>query len=346
MQSSYSWSQQSSVKENLHAWLGPESPPPPSQQVTISPAAQFAAAMDAAVSSGSSANTATSSVAQNVAAMNQGSQSTTNDPNLQLLILLVERMTGHKISVFDPSQFTTSTTPQLPDPSTAQTPTSAGYGVNYSKVSSYTESEQLTMQASGTINTTDGQQIKFSMSLSMQYQYSQTSSTSIRMGDAVTDPLVINFNGTGAQLSDQRFAFDLNSNGTNVQINAPQPGTGFLVLDKNHDGKINNGSELFGPSTGNGFSELAKYDANHNGWIDQADPVFNQLKVWTKDAAGNNQLNNLSSLGVGAISLQAIATPFDIKNATNQLLGSVQSSSVAVNENGTTDSVQQINLTA
>ena len=346
MQSSSSWSQQSSVTENLHAWVGPESPPPPSQQVTLSPAAQYAAAMDSAVSSALAVGTGASSAAQNVTAMNQGSQNTTSDPNLQFLVMLIEKITGLKVNVFDPSQLSATSTPQLTDPKAAKAPTSAGYGVNYSKVSSYSESQQTTMQASGIIKTTDGKQIKFNLNLNMQYQYSQTSSTSIKMGDAKTDPLVINFNGTGAQLSDQRFSFDLNSNSSKVQINALKPGSGFLVLDKNNDGKVNNGNELFGPSSGNGFSELAKYDSDHNGWIDENDPVFKQLKVWTKDATGNDQLNSLASLGVGAISLQSIATPFDIKSATNQLLGTVRSSSVAVNENGTVGSVQQVDLTA
>jgi hypothetical protein len=158
---------------------------------------------------------------------------------------------------------------------------------------------------------------------------------------------VINFNGSAAQLTDQRFAFDLNSDGsTNQQINFAQPGSGFLALDKNGDGKINNGSELFGPNTGNGYSELAKYDGDHNGWIDGNDAIFNQLKVWTKDASGNDQLSSLASLGIGAISLQAASTPFDIKSAGNQLLGSVVSSSVALNENGSVGSVQQVDLTA
>jgi hypothetical protein len=167
------------------------------------------------------------------------------------------------------------------------------------------------------------------------------------MGDAVrSDPLVINFNGNAAQLSDQRFSFDLNSNGKTEQINSLQPGSGFLVLDKNNDGKVNNGSELFGPATGNGFSELAQYDTNRNGWIDGGDTVFNQLKVWTKNADGSNNLSNIASLGIGAISLQSASTPFDIKTASNKLLGSVLSTSVVINNDGTTGTAQQINLTA
>lgn len=332
MQSSHSLSQQSSVKENLRVWVDPPAPPAPSVQVSISSAGQEKQSGEAA-------------------AINDAIRNAENDPKLRLLMLMIEKLTGQKVKIFDSSELhvadSTSVAAAQQNPQPAPPPR-AGYGVDYSKVESYSESEQTTFQASGTIKTSDGKEIKFNLDLSMQRQYSETSSTSIKMGDAArkTDPLVINFNGTAAQLSDQRFAFDLNSDGNKQQINAPTSGSGFLVLDKNGDGKINNGGELFGPSTGNGFGELAKYDSDHNGWIDENDAIFKQLKVWTKDAAGKDTLSSLSAVGVGAISLNALDTPFDIKTASNQLLGSVRSSSVALNENGSVGSVQQIDLTA
>lgn len=333
MQASHSWSQQSSVRENLRIWVDPPAPPPSnSQQVTISAAAQDKQASEAA-------------------AIDNAMRDVQNDPRMQLIILMIEKLTGQKVKLFDASQLRAALSadvPASPANNHPAPPPRSGFGVDYSKEVSYSESEQTTLQASGVIKTSDGKEIKFSLDLVMQYQYSETSSTSVKLGDAArkTDPLVINFNGTAAQLSEQRFAFDLNSDGKKEQINAPLSGSGFLALDLNGDGKINNGSELFGPGTGNGFSELAKYDSDHNGWIDENDPIFQQLKVWTKNAAGDDKLNSLASLGVGAISLHSIATPFDIKTATNQLLGTIQSSGVSLNENGTVGSVQQIDLTA
>ena len=337
MQSSHTWSQQSSVKETLRMWVdrpAPASPQPASQQITISDAAKQKQASEA---------TATDNAMGNAE----------NDPKLQLLILMIEKMTGHRVKIFNAGdlksiQQASAPATAAPAPASDQPapPAHAGFGVEYDKVASYSESEQTTMQAAGVIKTSDGKEIQFSLDLAMQRQYSETSSTSIRLGDAKkTDPLIINFSGTAAQLSEQRFAFDLNSDGKSEQINSPTSGSGFLALDTNGDCKINNGSELFDPSTGNGFSELAKYDSYHNGWIDENDAIFKQLKVWTKDAAGSDKLSSLAELGVGAISLHSIDTPFDIKTASNQLLGSVQASSVYLNENGTVGSVQQIDLT-
>ena len=335
MQASHDWSQQSSVKETLRIWVdrpAPANPQPASQQVTISDAAKQQQASEAT-------------------AIDAAMRDVQNDPKLQLIILMVEKLTGQKVKVFNASDLQPVQQANIPAPASTSNqpapPPHAGYGVEYSKTASYSESEQTTMQAVGIIKTSDGKEIKFSLNLSMQHQYSETSNTSIRLGDAKkSDPLVINFNGTAAQLSEQRFAFDLNSDGKKEQINSPTSGSGFLALDTNGDGKINNGSELFGPSTGNGFGELAKYDSDHNGWIDENDAVFKQLKVWTKDAAGGDKLSSLAALGVGAISLNSIDTPFDIKTAGNQLLGSVRATGVALNENGSVGSVQQIDLTS
>lgn len=49
-------------------------------------------------------------------------------------------------------------------------------------------------------------------------------------------------------MTSQRFKFDLNADGQNEDINFATNGSGYLALDRNGDGRINNGSELFGAS--------------------------------------------------------------------------------------------------
>jgi hypothetical protein len=107
---------------------------------------------------------------------------------------------------------------------------------------------------------------------------------------------------------------------------------------------VNNGSELFGPNTGNGFSELAKYDEDGNNFIDEADSVYDKLRLWTRDANGNEQLVGLGQKGVGAIYLGHLNTPFEIKDNQQQTLGDIVSSSIYLNENGTTGFIQQLDL--
>lgn len=218
----------------------------------------------------------------------------------------------------------------------------------YDRHESYTEIEQTSFSASGQVRTADGREIAFDLQLSMARAYHEESDISLRLGDAArkTDPLVLNFSGTAAQLTDQRFAFDLNADGRTEQINFVAPGSGFLVFDRNRDGKVNDGRELFGPSTNDGFQELAALDDDRNGWIDENDAAYEQLQVWTRDGEGKDRLQSLADASVGAIALARIATPFDIKNNDNQLLGQIRNSGIFLQENGTAGTIQQIDLTA
>lgn len=72
----------------------------------------------------------------------------------------------------------------------------------------------------------------------------------------------------------------------------------FLALDKNKNGKIDDGDELFGNAESpNGFEALAKYDENHDGYIDENDPIFKQLLLWQdKNGDGISQPNELFTL--------------------------------------------------
>ncbi len=80
----------------------------------------------------------------------------------------------------------------------------------------------------------------------------------------------------------KKLKFDLDGNGKIEEIYFPAKGSGFLAIDLNEDGIINNGFELFGPATANGFEELAKYDEDSNRWIDESNSIFLKLKIWVK----------------------------------------------------------------
>ena len=223
----------------------------------------------------------------------------------------------------------------------------AGYGIEYDQTESVRETESTSFAAGGVIKTADGQEINFKLNLDMSRSYQSEESTSLRAGDAVPvlkDPLVLNFNGSAAELSSTRFSFDLNADGKNEQVATLGANSAYLALDKNGDGTINNGSELFGARTGNGFAELAAYDSDGNGWIDEKDAVYSQLKTWSGGAGGEGSLQGLKAAGVGAIYLGSQATPFSLKSGDNALLGAVKASGVFLNENGSVGSMQQIDL--
>lgn len=267
--------------------------------------------------------------------------------NLYILKKFVEMLTGRKIKVFDASEMQNGSGSQdSSNDQSAQPSGDQGWGVSYESHESHYEQETTAVAAQGIIKTSDGKEINFSLQLLMDREFYQESSESFKAGDAAkkTDPLVINFDGTAAELTDTKFSFDLDSDGSGENISFLRPGSGFLVFDKNHDGTINNGSELFGPSTGNGLSELAAYDQDQNHWIDENDSIYNNLAVWTKDGAGKDRLTSLKDAGVGAIYLSQIDSQFELTNGADQSNGQVSKTGIYAGEDGSVKTIQQVDL--
>jgi hypothetical protein len=215
--------------------------------------------------------------------------------------------------------------------------------IAYEYHESHYEYQEMNFSAKGKVRTQDGKEISFSLNLSMMREFYSESSINFRSGNAV-DPLIINYSGSAADLSNAKFLFDLNADGTDESISFVKPGSGFLVFDKNEDGVVNDGSELFGPSTGSGFGELGLYDEDSNGWIDENDSIYNRLSLWTKDDAGNDILSGLKEKYVGAISLSKSSTGFDLKDSANNLHGRVKQSGIYLKESGGVGTVQELDL--
>lgn len=230
--------------------------------------------------------------------------------------------------------------------------TSAAPAVNnaiqgtYTMKESYSESESSQFSAVGQIKTADGKTINVAIELKMDRSVSQSQELSMRIGAVTKDPLVINLNGNAAELSNQRFSFDLSANGQKDLIPKLAAGHAFLAMDKNNDGAINNGSELFGPKSGDGFAELAQYDSDKNGWIDENDAAFKDLKLWMNPGSEKPQLVDLKTAGVGAIYTGKATTSFHLndKNAPEQNLGVIQSTGLFLKENGQAGTVQHVDL--
>ena len=269
-----------------------------------------------------------------------------------LLVQIIRRMfkeiTGQDLELFLPGDLqgqADEVSYQAPQQPPAQAPVAASNLV-YQQSTSYFEAEVSSFSAEGSITTKDGKSFDFSVSLSMSRAFYSEQNLSLAVGNPKkTDPLVINFEGTAAELSTTTFQFDIDANGSQDQIAVLKSNSGMLALDKNGDGKINDGSELFGAKTGNGFNELAAFDDDSNGFIDAADSVYNKLRIWQRHADGSQQLLALGDKNIGAIYLGHQTTPFQLKSADNQSLGEVASSGVYLTEQGQVGTVQQINFT-
>ena len=194
------------------------------------------------------------------------------------------------------------------------------------------EAESTTFASKGLVHTADGRNIDFHIEVSMSRAFMQQIDM-LEVKDYIkTDPLMINLDTNIASVSDQKFFFDLDADGKEEQISFAGKGSGFIALDKNGDGRINDGSELFGTSSGDGFKDLAAYDEDGNGWIDENDNIFSKLKVWTKDADGNDYLMDLKQADVGAIYLGNADTQFSLKDEQNTLHAEIKKTGIYLRE--------------
>jgi len=131
--------------------------------------------------------------------------------------------------------------------------------------------------------------------------------------EVIGSPLVLNLDHRGfSQFSAAEVEFDLNGDGSKDLVGwTTGKDDAFLALDRNGDGVINSGVELFGNhsplangvAAENGFEALAEFDRDRNGRIDERDPLFARLELWRdRNGDGLSQSDELSPLAAAGIS--------------------------------------------
>lgn len=131
------------------------------------------------------------------------------------------------------------------------------------------------------------------------------------------DPLVIDLNKNGKYTTgrEEGSYFDFEGDGFAEKTSWIESGDGLLVRDINNNGKIDDGSELFGDKTilsngktaKNGFEALADLDSNADGIIDENDEAFEEIKVWIDEnsngIADEGELHTLKEMDIENILL-------------------------------------------
>ena len=207
------------------------------------------------------------------------------------------------------------------------------------------ETEETCFKTTGKVMTGDGRELDFDLELTMSRSFTQYYEQNVTTVRAFTDPLVINLDVPMAEVGDVKISFDLDCDGTEEDVAALSAGSGYLALDLNEDGIVNDGSELFGASSGDGFSDLAKYDSDGNGWIDEADEIFDRLVIAFINEDGTQELVKLKDKDVGAIYTKSAETEFALNDlSSNETRARIRKTGIFLYESGMMGTVQHLDL--
>ena len=279
---------------------------------------------------------------------------------LRLMKALIEAFTGIKITL--PKQFnpqsgdqtaTNATTPN--NQSAAATDnTEDNRAVEVTTLS--LEQESVSFSAKGALTTKDGKVVNLNLGFALDYRLLSANERLTSAGK-LKDPLVLNLDGLVAGFTQGTFNFDLDADGNKEEVTKLDKGSAFLAMDRNGNGQIDDGKELFGALSGNGFADLAALDQDGNGVLDEGDSQFAQLRLYRPGEA----LLTLGEKKIGAIFLQSAVTEFqhlgvdpagqeassDTAQATTTPAPSpavLRQSGIYVTEDGKAGTVQQLDL--
>lgn len=149
----------------------------------------------------------------------------------------------------------------------------------------------------------------FQMQLEFKFEFSLE--IEVTQGEVQeSDPIVLDLDGDGIELTSYRDGarFDIEGAGRKVNTAFVTGGDAFLAIDRNGNGVIDDGTELFGDQRGaaNGFEELRKLDSNNDGVINALDSGFDQLLLFKDNGDGKTdagELMTLSQAGIREIAL-------------------------------------------
>jgi hypothetical protein len=255
------------------------------------------------------------------------------DPLLAGYIEMLERMFGVKVTILDPSDMTANGASEIAvaeaealNPNVRPT---LAIAVDVSRTRR--EAEHVAFQASGRMTTEDGRTIDLELQSKVSREYFEQTARHLAVGSAATkDPLVLNLAGLPATLTEAKVEFDLAADGQLDRLHILGDGSEYLAWDRNGDRMVNDGTELLGPTTGDGFAEPARHDLE-----------------WRPDPVGPGTTTALSAAQVGAIYLGNVATPFTLTpGSSDEARGEARATGVFLREDGSAGTVQQLDLMA
>ncbi|RJF95180.1 beta strand repeat-containing protein [Noviherbaspirillum saxi] len=137
--------------------------------------------------------------------------------------------------------------------------------------------------------------------------------------ETTTSPLILDLDGDGVETISRTADIHFDHDGNQFAENTGWVGKddGLLVWDRNGNGKIDSGQELFGSETllangskaANGFAALSELDGNNDGKVDANDAAYAQLRIW-KDGDSNAVVSDGELITLGAGGIQSMETAY------------------------------------
>ncbi|MBU3004260.1 hypothetical protein [Paraglaciecola arctica] len=278
-----------------------------------------------------------------------GAYSLSLSPEQEVQKRSIENLSGRKITIYSENQRLSQTsssefnTFSFRQQFSGQETRLQGHFVNENSVLSVSERlyEYERMDYNTTLQLEDSQGAVTSMSLSISYSRELNIEQQLTMTSAeFTDPLVLNIGNKPQLYAEDKQAFDLDSDGQKELIPELASGVWYLAYDRNQNGVIDNGTELFGAQTGQGFNELAELDDNNNGLVEADDDLYKELSLWD----GKNSLMSLADGRIQAISLNAANTPFTFTDDFGNAIAQIRQTSVFITDNNSLGAIHQVDI--
>lgn len=210
----------------------------------------------------------------------------------------------------------------------------SGAGAELSHTETVVLERGYAFAARAEVTTTDGRALQVELAVGASTTEVLSSSASLQVGaPRAKDPLVLSTAGVSLDAS-RPVDFDLDGDGTSESVASLGGDAAFLAIDRDGSGSIDDGRELFGPTSGDGFSELQALDGDGNGWLDEADTAWTSLRLWRPGDAPTS----LAEADVGAIAVRALDTPFELAG------GTLRATSLYLKERGGAGVVQHVDL--
>ncbi|WED76535.1 hypothetical protein [Aeromonas allosaccharophila] len=258
------------------------------------------------------------------------------DNRQRLIKLMIEAMLGHEIELPKPIKPSEEGSEGVTQGEAAAQAAEPDQLVEVTDT--LLQQEQLNVVASASVATQDGQTIQLDLGFVLDWRQLEVNQRRTTL-NALKDPLVLSLDGKIADLTEARVTFDIDQDGKEDSLPGLSEGSGFVALDRNGNGTIDDGGELFGARSGNGFGELATLDEDGNGVLDEGDSHFSALQFWHPEHAPIA----LVELGIGAILLHPLDTPFTHLGESGTQ-GVLRQSGLYLTEQGKGGWVQQIDL--